>query len=127
MRIARRLREAIVEAATASARDMREDAVESHFSCLVRVEAFIEEVSQKAPVLRDALTINTRGVQIRSLRRVLRVRGEIANRRETQSGNDRILNRIHVLVNPPGLETAIQMNVPVLGVSFPLTVSANCH
>src|SRR5205085_3531824 len=55
LRVARRLREAVVEAAAPRARGVREDPVERDAPPLVGVEALIQEVAQEAPGLRYAV------------------------------------------------------------------------
>ena len=60
LRIARRLGETIVEAAAAGSGNVGENAVERDSSLFVGVEALVEKVAQKAPVLRNAFAIDAR-------------------------------------------------------------------
>ena len=56
--VARRLCEAVVEAAPACSGDMGENAIEGDAAVLVRVEALVDEVAQKQAVLRDAFAVD---------------------------------------------------------------------
>ena len=87
LRVAGRLREAVVEAADARARDVDEEAVEDAPALLVGVESLREEVAQEPADLRDADAVDA------TRRRddvgvVLEVRGRVADRREPETGHD---------------------------------------
>ena len=58
LRVARRLRETIVEAAAARSGDVREDAVERDPAIFVGVESLVEKVAQEASVLRNAFAVD---------------------------------------------------------------------
>ena len=77
---------------------MREDAVKRNSSFFISIEALIEEVTKKAPVLRYALAVDTRcrsdGMWV-----VFGIRREVAYGSEPASGNYRIGNNINVFVN----------------------------
>src|SRR5207302_7461664 len=59
--IARRLREAIVEAAAACSRYVRENSIERESSFLIGIEALIQEIAKKSAILRNAFAIDARG------------------------------------------------------------------
>ncbi len=46
---------------------------------------------------------------------MLRVGGEVAHSRKTQSGDDRISNDVNVFVNFSGLEASLEMDIAVAG------------
>ena len=120
-RVARRLGEPVVEAAPARSRDVGENSVERDSSVFVRIEALIEKVAQKAPVLRDAFAVDplsrSDGIGI-----VLGIGSKVAYGSEAAAGHDRVGDHINVFVNLPWLEAAVQVDVPVAGKSLPSTV-----
>src|SRR5271168_5169836 len=59
LRVARGLGESVVETATARTGYVSENPVKRDPSFFVRVKALVEKVAQEAPVLRNALTIDT--------------------------------------------------------------------
>src|SRR5271163_4500402 len=59
LRIARGLGETVVETAAAGPGYVSENTVKRDPSFLIRIKALVEEVAQEAPVLRNALSINT--------------------------------------------------------------------
>ena len=95
------MREAIVEAATPRARYMCEHAIERDAAFFVRVEAFIQKITQKAAILRNAFPINAL-CRRNGIGSVLRIGRKIANGREPSAGNYRIGNHIYIFVNLPG-------------------------
>ena len=58
LRVARRLSETVVEAAPARSCYMGQNPVQRDLSFFIRIEALVEKVAQKAPVLRDAFTVD---------------------------------------------------------------------
>src|SRR3954471_24752840 len=82
LRVARGLRETVVEVASPGSCHVPQNAIERDSSIFVSVESLIEEVAQEAPVLRDAFAVNARDRGYR-IRRMLDVRGEITDGRES--------------------------------------------
>ena len=64
---------------------MGEDAVERDASFFVGIETLVEKVAQEAAVLRNAFAVDTLR-RSNSIRRVLGVRGEVADGREAVGG-----------------------------------------
>ncbi len=112
MRVSRRLCEAIIEAAAARSRHVRENSIERDSSFLVRIETLIEKIAKKAAVLRNAFAIDARG-RSDGVTAVLRIGGKIAHGCEAEAGNYGIGDDVNVFVNFPRLEAPVQMNVPI--------------
>ena len=112
--VARWLREAVIEAASARAGNVSEDTVDGDTAVLVGVESLIEEVAKKAAVLRNAFNEDA-GNRSNSLWIVFRVGSEIAKDSEGESGNDGIGNDVHVFVDFSGFETAFEMDGAIVG------------
>src|SRR5688572_10930971 len=98
MRVARGLREAMVEAAAAAAGDVRHHAIEDLAMHFVFVEAVIEIGAEETAALRDAerdaaLDGSARQAELRSAA-VLDLRDRVAHRRRAHAYERRILRTV---------------------------------
>jgi hypothetical protein len=115
--VARGLGETEVKAATSRSRNVGKNTVECNPTLFVSIESFIEKVTQKASVLRNAFSIDTLCWSDR-IGRVLSVRGKVANCSEASAGYYGIGDNVNVFVNLSGLEAAVQEDMPVAGDEF---------
>ena len=103
LRVARRLREPVIEAAAARAGRVREEAVVRLPPLLVRVEALVQEVPQEPAGLGhavgDAVLRRRRAGRI-----VLQKRDDVPHGRHAGADDHRAGRAIHRLVDPAGLE-----------------------
>src|SRR3954469_6537367 len=106
------LRKAIVEATASGTGNVRQNSVERDAALFVGIESLIEQVAEKSPVLRNSFSVHTNG-RCDCIRSVLGIGREIADGCETQASNDGIGNNVHVFVDLPGLETAVEVNVTI--------------
>ena len=127
MAVARRLREAQVEAPAAAAGNMRHHAIEHLAMLLVFVEPVVKVGPQEAPALRhterDCALNRARGNRQRvtvKRRRKFQVRDRVADRRGAHAGDRRILRAVDDLVNLPRLEAAGQIHAAAVQFPFAL-------
>ena len=108
MAVARRLREAMVEAAAPGAGDVRNHAVEHLAVAFVAVEPVVEIRAQEPAALRHAERERARDRRRRDrpgvCRRVFQHRDHVADRRGPEADDRRILRRVDDLVDLAGLE-----------------------
>src|SRR5579864_7777728 len=110
MAVARRLREAGIKVAAASAGNGRPDSVEHASVLLILVETVVQERAQEAATLRDSKAESSLDVimligQQRLDAGVLEKRHGVAHGRGSQSNQHRIFGHVDDFVNLPRLET----------------------
>ena len=113
------LREAVVEAAAAPARHVRDHPVEHPASLFVAVEPVEHEGAQEAPALRDPETDGARDVapgDSEFLGSVVAEQGhEVPDAGRSEPHQRRVVGPVHDLVDPVRLETALQVDGAVVG------------
>ncbi len=114
LRIARRLREAVVEAAAACSGNVGENAVKRNPAIFVGVETFIKKIAKKAPVLRDAFAIDAhrRSYRVRSM---FGIRSEITDGSKAQARDDWIGNHVDIFIDLAWMKAAVEMDEAVAG------------
>ena len=112
LRVPRRLRETVIEAAAARPRNVGKHAIERHSSVFVGVEALIKKVAQEASVLRNALAVDPR-CRSDGIGCVLGIGRKIAYDGEAGPGYDRVSDNINVFVYFAGLKTTVQVDISV--------------
>ena len=120
MSVARRLREAVVEAAASRAGDVRHHAVEHLAVAFVAVESVVEIRAEKPSALRDAESDRTpnrtgrNGPRVGRL--VLQHRDRVADRRRSQAHERRVFSRVDDLVDLVRLELRVEIHLrPIPG------------
>ena len=116
MTIPRRLREAMIETATARTRNVRPHSVE-HFAILfVRVKTVVDESAKKASTLRAAKADGSLHIALhvgkhhRRSTAVFHERNDVADARGAEADNGRILRLIDHFIDASGLKTRIQLD-----------------
>ena len=114
-----RLCEAVVEAAAAAARHVRDDPVEHPASLFVAVEPVEHEGAQEASALGDPEADGACDVARRDPEFfgpvVAEQRHEVPDARRTETHQRRVVGAVHHLVDPLRLETALQVDRAVVG------------
>ena len=116
---ARRLREAVVEAAPRAAGDVRYRAVENLALRFIRIESVVEEGSNQPPALRGAEYDRPferfgADAELRSAV-VLERRDGVADGREPESRDARVFGHVDHLVDPVRVEAAAQVHHAGIG------------
>src|SRR5258707_11067404 len=119
--VARRLRESMVKAATASACHVRDHAVHYLTAFFVGIEILIKIVPEIASALRDADGIHA-FYRSDGLRIVLEAGKEVANGGESHSCDRRIFCDIDNLVNLSWFKASVEMDVMRIIGEFALDV-----
>ena len=77
---------------------MGQNPVQRDPSFFIRIEALVEKVAQKTPVLRDAFTVDplrrSKGIRI-----VFRVGSKVSYGRKASPGDDGVGNHVDVFIN----------------------------
>jgi len=115
--IPRRLGKPVVEAATASSRNIDQNAIESKSSFFVGIEALIQKVAQETTGLRTALTVDADrwGDGAGS---VLHIGSKVAEGSKPQTRHNRICGNVDIFVDLSRLKSSVQMNKLVAGNEF---------
>src|SRR5260370_9738626 len=90
---------------------MRPDSVKGDSAPLIRIDPLVQHVAQESSILRDPLADHAPRVHDR-VRIVLDVGSEVADRCEPESGDGWVRHHVDVLLDPPRLESTIEMNMP---------------
>ena len=98
LRVARRLREAMIETASAGAGHMGDDAIHDLPALLVHVEVLVQEMAKEAAALRNSYRIDLAN-RSRRLRIIFKVGQEIADPSQPNSHNHRIFRLIDDFIN----------------------------
>ncbi len=112
--VARRLRKTMIEAASARAGDVSDDAVHHLAALLVGVEILVEKMTEKPPALRNTDSVDAL-YRRRGLRIVFQIGEKIADRSKAEASDDGIFRFVNDLINFAGLKSAIQMNEMRIG------------
>ena len=111
LRVARRLREAMIEASAARSGSVCEETIECNASALVGVEALIEEVTDESSRLGHAVADSESDVRHRR-RIVLEIGHHVAHSGEPGAHDDRVLGPIHDFVDSARGKSPLHVDPP---------------
>ena len=94
MRVARRLRETVIEATDARTRDVDQQAIENLAAVFIGIETLVNKMAQEAARLRNAQRVSPLRASHRG-RIVFEIRDEVAYSRQAQSNHYWIFDYVY--------------------------------